>query len=903
MIKEIKYSGYTTVPSDYESPDGDLATAIGLIPEDGALKPILPPSVVTELPSDWQPLYIHAIPSTNRRNIILGNFTHDSGFVLGYAVLGDSDTMSDIAPFFQGIAPADPSSLSFAVLGNMLILSSRTSAFPLNYFQWSSDDYNNLGSAIPQPALRFRLERTIASYPAIGDSAYYSGMNLYDYSDDLTSVHVYDKEKTKAYSNSLLGAANALVAQETKKGRFTQPFLVRYALRLFDGTYTNVSPPVLMTPASSFNPYVDGREYQDEKRLQFHMKAVSCALICKIDDSIPSEWRDFISSIDIFVSAPIYTYDQSKDIEFFIRKTSSQESLSVSSSNEPNLIGGEGILRGDRGVRAINGSGDHLQTVEGEYYAFPYREAKDIASDIRDTSLFYLVQSIPADELVNYRSEFYVDIPEGLLTSLLARPVLDTEPSPDTLLSAGMWVYNQRLHLYGLEKMLFSGVPVSSALSGGALSYASVSAFIHIKNPYGNDFVLESPSAQLSAETPPYYFFFPNPSAFRAILRYTDSVSGKVTYFNLPLKAHDFLNGAVYCNPYESPVELSATVATPLCIPSESPRRPYPSTVYVSEVNNPLSFPASAALNVGQGSVLALSSAAKALSQGQFGQFPLYAFTTEGVWALETSTSGTYIARQPITRDVCINPDGITQIDSAVLFPTDRGIMLISGSQTQCISDVITDEVPFDARTLPGMKELHAMIGHEEDSCFPVIPFLDFIASCGMVYDYLHQRILVFNKNYSYAYVYSLKSKCWGMTFSKIAKAINSYPEALAVDRDSNLISFSQLSTDNPQLKTANPQLLLTRPIKLGEADILKTVDTLYQRGAFRSGHVKSVLYGSRDLFNWHLVSSSLSHRIVNRRGTPYKYFRIALVCELDTDETLCGCTVQYTPRFTNRIR
>ena len=39
MIKEIKYNGYTANPSDYDCPDGDLATSIGTVLEDGALHP------------------------------------------------------------------------------------------------------------------------------------------------------------------------------------------------------------------------------------------------------------------------------------------------------------------------------------------------------------------------------------------------------------------------------------------------------------------------------------------------------------------------------------------------------------------------------------------------------------------------------------------------------------------------------------------------------------------------------------------------------------------------------------------------------------------------------------------------------------------------------------------------
>ena len=50
MNQEIKYSGFSAVPSDYECSDGSLAVSINLLPEGGALKPILPPSIKFNLP-------------------------------------------------------------------------------------------------------------------------------------------------------------------------------------------------------------------------------------------------------------------------------------------------------------------------------------------------------------------------------------------------------------------------------------------------------------------------------------------------------------------------------------------------------------------------------------------------------------------------------------------------------------------------------------------------------------------------------------------------------------------------------------------------------------------------------------------------------------------------------------
>ena len=97
--------------------------------------------------------------------------------------------------------------------------------------------------------------------------------------------------------------------------------------------------------------------------------------------------------------------------------------------------------------------------------------------------------------------------------------------------------------------------------------------------------------------------------------------------------------------------------------------------------------------------------------------------------------------------------------------------------------------------------------------------------------------------------------------------------------------------------------LIITRPLKLDMPDVLKTIDSVIQRGNFRKGHIQSVLYGSRDLQNWFLVKSSVDHYLRGFRGTPYKYFRIALICNLDKDESIFGCSVSVMPRYQNRLR
>ena len=97
--------------------------------------------------------------------------------------------------------------------------------------------------------------------------------------------------------------------------------------------------------------------------------------------------------------------------------------------------------------------------------------------------------------------------------------------------------------------------------------------------------------------------------------------------------------------------------------------------------------------------------------------------------------------------------------------------------------------------------------------------------------------------------------------------------------------------------------LLITRPLKLQAPDVLKTVDTIIQRGLFPIDSVSTVLYGSRDLLHWHLVASSRNHYLAGFRGSPYKYFRIAALATLAPDQDIHGASVQFTPRYTDKLR
>lgn len=896
MIKDIKYGGYTAQPSDYECPDGQLAASLNLISEDSQLKPLLQPTPTSiGLSASQKAAYIHETSSYKHYILLEGKNVS--------WLNGKSETEQTPVSLatFSGL-----DIYQFSSIGNTLLV---LCSDGMHYFLWKGDTtgYLNLGTTMPECSLSFGLQGAMKRTDEFEISYSIHKNNIYSNFDDTQKASI---------TNQVLAKINKFIAEEsTQKGKFIFPFLVRYAYRLYDGTLTRHSAPILMICSSENTPRVFWFNLHGKDDTYTTAKLRVVAPVHSLDYALKSDlnslknWSDIIKSVDIFISAPIYTYDQNGECERFINGGEDLSSFSVCKHTNQAASTSTYPLRYQKNnfgkLYAFTFTPEALNSRPGGVLVTPKRSADAVKEDIRSCSQFYFLYSIRIEELKTERT--LIPVKEDYLQSLVTREVMtDDYDSHDKIIPQQAFAYNSRLNLSGIKKQLFQGFDGYSLFNysdGYVLNWGdaeptfadtkySVMVAVYIKQD-GKDIIVYGSGGICGYKAPLLFFYYPNVNAYKAVIirnNYLDS-----PHLVIPLEPHGFLNGAFYFGGWEEPAGISQGRPPQSSIADRT--IDVFNKVYTSEVNNPYVFPVLGINTVGTGRIMAISTAAKALSEGQFGQFPLYAFTDEGVWALEVSSTGSYSARQPITRDVILANTDPLQMDSAVLFATDRGIMLISGSQTQCITDVINSKEPFDVLHLPGMAKLHSMLGHSADTCLPTAPFLEFIAECGMLYDYVHQRVIVYNPKYTYAYVYSLKSKEWGMMYSTIEAGINSYPEALAVDHDGALLNFSSMEGEETK------GLFVTRPLKLETPDVLKTMDTVIQRGHFQKGHVQSVLYGSRDLFNWSLVWSSKDHFLRGFRGTPYKYFRIALLCNLAEDESIYGATVQYDTRKTNQPR
>lgn len=916
MEKEIAYTGQTAAPSDYDCVDGTLAMSMNLWTENGSLKPVLQPKKLFNTGAPDR--VVRCVHATSAFKHYIATEIQDDGLALSYFYLDKNDGEYKKVQFDSAL---NVEVNSISSIGNTLVLLTDEG---MMYYLWKDGKYMSLGQHLPDLQLEFSLKSEMIRTDEFTLNFSKGHQYISDYYEKEFSTE--DQEQVTA---QVLAKVNKFIADEsTNKGRFIMPFFVRYAYRLYDGSLTMQSAPILMMCATDVAPQVAITSGLTDP---IKARVVGAVHDLQYDVSEPEEilselraWSDIITSVDIFISAPLYKYDVNGKCKHFGERlrgssicylknqtTSIKEyspALSIPIRYQPRTFASMYYYAFYDERHGIG-----IQTVE-----LPTKKEEDFNKEITRCSNFYFLKSIPIKNMVEGDYvEHKVDVDEDYLQSLVEREVLpDDYDSHDTLVPSRAFIYNSRMNLVGMKKSLYWGFRSSTLFNqtwGYVAQFESLPAIGTDKNLYlKNDLKafrytfyvsisLESQNVRVvnfagyegyGLHNIPIWFYYPNSNAIRLFIK-EDDIDAKTTSIrSYPLSKHEFLNGSYYFGSlYDGTEEKDVPSLTNDTVS-------IPNKIYTSEVNNPFVFPVTGINTVGTGEILGVSTTTKALSQGQFGQFPLYAFSTDGIWALEVSATGSYSTKQPVSRDVCINADSITQIDNAVLFVTERGIMLISGSEVICLSDMIDskNDKPF---SLLDYKGKNVLIGKDEMNIYALLKFESFLHGCQMLYDDTSRRIIVFNPTVRYAYIYSLNGKAWSMMPSNIRSAVKSYPEALALTYDGDLLDYSKRIPND----VVNNQVIMTRPFKLDMPDVLKTINTIIQRGNFKRGHVQQILYGSRDLINWTPIYSSVDHYLRGFSGTPYKYFQIALKCALSDDESLSGMSVIFTPKLVNQIR
>lgn len=278
-----------------------------------------------------------------------------------------------------------------------------------------------------------------------------------------------------------------------------------------------------------------------------------------------------------------------------------------------------------------------------------------------------------------------------------------------------------------------------------------------------------------------------------------------------------------------------------------------PNRVQPSEVNNPFVYPAENSQQVGTGTILALATNTEDVSSGQRGEYPLFVFTSEGIWGLSIGLSGVYITNvTPLSGEVLRDANSILDLSFGVAFITSEGLKIISGKDVVDISDPIEG--------LPGtrlMANLHLQhyVSHASlvqlSALADGVPFKTYMLGARLGFNKGSDRseILVNNPAYPYHYVYSIENRVWSKVGGNYASFIRNYPELYAVDTVSlKVVNISKEIDGTTQV------LILTRALPLDMGETFKKTRRSFVRCHLKTNPNKfaaAYLFQSDDLITW----------------------------------------------------
>lgn len=855
--QEVILKGLTHSPSDYDCQDGELATCLNLINEDGALHPIQQPLVaepnITLDAGDTIELVHKVTHNETIHSHYIIRKSDDTWYWMEKGGDGTKNTI-DMNGFHVNAVTA---------VGNIVNFVGEIS---IKYLYWIDDNYQLFDRDNFNYGIKIDFK----------ESDYHGGSAEISLGDEFWDYVTYESSSsgrkiTGMNVNQVSKVFNMFDAVINKtlsdKGKQWQKYFVFgvAAIRLYDGTYYSISNIFKLDWNSATLASVSVDPYN--KRFWSIGPAIATYTISANMDNL-DKISNLIQGIDIFLSKA----------ESFVNLESAAAKYVVPESNN--------IDQGDMFFTMMSG--------------------KEAANAI-DSLSFYHSLFISKDE---FGKELQLKRVEGTEESLPLANLYRSDLGGKCAIT-----YNNRLHVGNVKEGY--NVDLISNITPNISNIAELKTegIVRVKASNKEFWCkVDDLGAKL------YYFVcvpILNVSEIRFYKKTGTSVfeksmvnmhSSETTAFSFYVAGEGKENVPQFALPWEksSEEEWNNIVSKYENYKTNTNALPYSSVVKVSEAENPLIFPAKNSIQVGSSIINALAANTRPISEGQFGDAPLYAFTDEGVWVLMLGEEGTYIARQPANRDICSNPKGILQIDDAVLFPTERGIMMQRGRESECITDVL-DDYPFDFlsiyshstkdKTYP--NKLLAL-GNIPESDVKYVRFRKYLEEAGMIYDYYDSRIIVFNPNYTYAYVYSLKSNMWGTMHNVFNKRVNIYPESYATDKEGKILDvYVKEPTENV------PFFLCSRPLTLGQ-DAYKTMFDCITRGYFSSiqaGKCGMVLFGSNDLVNWYYVGSSVNMYLRNLVGSPYKYFRLALMGNLAPKESISALSTEFQSRLQNKLR
>ena len=314
--------------------------------------------------------------------------------------------------------------------------------------------------------------------------------------------------------------------------------------------------------------------------------------------------------------------------------------------------------------------------------------------------------------------------------------------------------------------------------------------------------------------------------------------------------------------------------------------------------------------------LLRCEAAVDQLSEGRFGQFPLYCFTDCGLYALEQGSGEVlYATSHPISADGLISPEGVTPVRGGVAFVTSKGVMFVSGRQVIELSAPIRGEAEYyDAAT--GLPDVFRFMDVSVALGGPKEPSLrDYLAGAELHHLYNENELIVYNKAYSYAFAYGLESRMWSrrqLPYSKLQRVGTSLVcYSILPVQGSQVLALYRANMEREAKTCGKPMLYVSRPLEMGSTAYKKLEAAIVRMDATSGGMVRAYLLGSADGVSYGVIQGASAitkentiHDLrLGRSGVSVRSVVVALLFEANMRTAVQRFDFEVEDRFNSRLR
>lgn len=345
------------------------------------------------------------------------------------------------------------------------------------------------------------------------------------------------------------------------------------------------------------------------------------------------------------------------------------------------------------------------------YSPFRFSTAESVLAPFADTKFpeepFYLCKEIPISTF--NEGKFSVTLSYDLLRDITSKKLYTPVNNIHDYASDVALDYNNRLHLANYTTKLHRPDEILGYLADGTATEVvthKVAATLDVNNKQHT--VMSNQTIDLNQWAIAFKKGFESiisyPDYRCSTLHFWQLTAGEESgnYGNVQLSAapnNNFayimsanqLMGLYFDALHYDPLNIARTPANHFYV-AENNTFASTNKIIVSQANNPFAFDFANTYAIGSedSEIVAIQSAAIELSDTKYGEYPLYAFTTEGIFALQAGENSLYSSVLPINYDKIINTD-VLAINYNLVYITKKGVHILNSKGSTVISHPIND--------------------------------------------------------------------------------------------------------------------------------------------------------------------------------------------------------------------